>query len=150
MKVIFLDVDGVLNNDATTVRTKQGADFVDDFLIKRLKRLIDKTNATVVMSSSWRYGRNCNTHSDDFYELLEKLELYGICIEDYTPELHTDDKGLEIKEYLAEHPEIEKFVILDDDEMSLHANCHIRTLNRYGLTDENIDEAIAMLNKNKE
>lgn len=148
MKVVFLDVDGVLNNDETSTRTKQGAEFVDDFLIERLKRLIDETDASVVMSSSWRYGHNCDVHGDDFYELIEKLEAFGIYIEDYTPELHTDDKAVEIDEYLGEHPEIERFVILDDDQMSMYEDHQVRALNRYGLTDENVDEAIAILNKN--
>ena len=148
LKIIFLDVDGVLNNDATTTRTKSGAEFVDDYLIERLKRLINETDATVVLSSSWRYGRNCNSHGDDFVELIEKLESYGIYVEDYTPELHTDDKALEINEYLGEHPDVEKFVILDDDPMSMYVDHHVRTLNRYGLTEENVDEAIEILNKN--
>ena len=130
MKVVFLDVDGVLNNDSTTTRTKHGAEFIDDYLIERLKRLVDATDATVVLSSSWRYGRNCALHSADFDELIEKLELHGVCIEDYTPELRINDKSVEIDDYLQEHPEIENFVILDDDPMKLHADHHVRTLNR--------------------
>lgn len=147
LKVIFLDVDGVLNNDATNTRTKSGAEFVDDFLIKRLKRLIDETDAIVVMSSSWRYGRSCQSHCSDFNELIEKLAEFGVEIEDYTPELRITDKSVEIDEYLGEHPEIDRFVILDDDDMVLHSEYHVQTLNRYGLTDENVDEAIAILNK---
>ncbi len=148
MKVIFLDVDGVLNNDATSTRTKQGAEFVDDFLIERLKRLIDETDAAVVMSSSWRYGRNCKSHNADFNELIEKLKSHDIDIEDYTPELHITDKSMEIDEYLQGHPEVENFVILDDDRMELHSDHHVRTLNRYGLTDEKVEEAIEILNRN--
>lgn len=146
MKVIFLDVDGVLNNDFTTTRTKQGAEFVDDYLIERLKRLIDATGATVIMSSSWRYGRTCKAHHDDFVELLEKLESHGVHVEDYTPTMNTAHKSVEIKQYLQDHPEIEKFVVLDDDEIELYPEQHVETLNRYGLTDENVDDAIKILN----
>lgn len=146
MKAIFLDVDGVLNNDFTQTRTSSGADFVDDFLIERLVRLINETNAIVIMSSSWRYGRTCKTHHQDFVELLAKLKEHGVNVVDYTPTLNTAHKSIEIKQYLSEHPEIDKFIILDDDEMELFPKEHIQTINRYGLTDENVDEAIKILN----
>lgn len=100
------------------------------------------------MSSSWRYGRTCKAHHQDFVELLAKLEEYDVHVVDYTPTLNTAHKSIEIKQYLSEHPEIDKFVILDDDEMELFPKEHIETINRYGLTDENVDEAIKMLNKN--
>ena len=147
MKVIFLDVDGVLNNDFTTTRTRGGAEFVDDYLIERLKRLIDVTGATVVMSSSWRYGLTCEKHHDDFVELLERLEEHGVHVEDYTPTMNTAHKSIEIEHYLLDHPEIDSFVILDDDEIELFPEQHVETLNRYGLTDENVEEAITILNK---
>jgi hypothetical protein len=148
LKVIFLDVDGVLNNDATTTHTKGGAEFVDDYLIERLKGLIDATGATVIMSSSWRYGLTCERHHDDFVELIEKLESHGVCVSGYTPTMNTAHKSVEIKQYLLDHPEVDRFVILDDDEIELYPDQHVETLNRYGLTDENVDEAIEILNKN--
>lgn len=148
MKVIFLDVDGVLNNDYTKTYTKSGAEFVDDYLIERLKALIAATDATVIMSSSWRYGLTCARHHDDFVELIEKLESHGIHVSGYTPTMNTAHKSVEIKQYLLEHPEVDKFVILDDDEIELFPEQHVETLNRYGLTDENVEEAIKILNKN--
>jgi hypothetical protein len=147
LKVIFLDVDGVLNNDFTTTRTKSGAEFVDDYLIERLKKIVDATDATVIMSSSWRYGRTCKAHFDDFVELIEKLESHGVHVEDCTPTMNTAHKSVEIKQYLQDHPTIDRFVILDDDEMELYPEQHVETLNRYGLTDENVAEAIEILNK---
>jgi hypothetical protein len=148
MKVIFLDVDGVLNNDFTTTRTKSGAEFVDDYLIERLKKIVDATSATVIMSSSWRYGLNCERHHDDFVELIEKLESHGVYVSGYTPTMNTAHKSVEIKQYLLDHPEVDRFVILDDDEIELYPEQHVETLNRYGLTDENVEEAIEILNKN--
>lgn len=148
MKVIFLDVDGVLNNDFTTTRTKSGAEFVDDYLIERLKKIIDATGATIIMSSSWRYGLTCERHHDDFVELIEKLESHGVYVEDYTPTMNTAHKSVEIKQYLLDNPEIDRFVVLDDDEIELYPEQHVETLNRYGLTDENVEEAIEILNKN--
>src|SRR4029079_14037574 len=53
MKVIFLDIDGVLNCD----RTPNPRNFpyvVDRRLLARLKKLLKQTRAKVVLSSSWR------------------------------------------------------------------------------------------------
>ena len=64
MKVIFLDVDGVLNSedDLLIYRAKNNItgcilyEEVEDRPLKLLKEIIDKTNAKIVVSSSWRIG----------------------------------------------------------------------------------------------
>lgn len=63
MKVIFLDVDGVLNSDQYFDKTKnldiQGIEAdIDIKKIELLKKAINETRARVVLSSSWRYTRN--------------------------------------------------------------------------------------------
>src|SRR3954449_1202724 len=53
MKIIFLDIDGVLNCD----KTPNPRDFpyiVDKKLLARFKKLLDRTGAKVVLSSTWR------------------------------------------------------------------------------------------------
>src|SRR3954465_5687203 len=53
MKVIFLDIDGVLNCD----KTPNPRDFpyiVDKKLLARFKKLLDRTCPKVVLSSTWR------------------------------------------------------------------------------------------------
>jgi hypothetical protein len=54
MKVIFLDVDGVLNCKKTANPRKLPY-VVDRRLLARFKRLLDRTGAKVVLSSTWRY-----------------------------------------------------------------------------------------------
>ena len=63
MKVIFLDIDGVLNSDEYVDKVKksdiQGIERdIDIEKVKLLKRAIDETGAKVVLSSSWRYTKN--------------------------------------------------------------------------------------------
>ena len=58
IKVIFLDVDGVLNSDRTARRTQSGYTFVDNRQMKNLKHIINMTGAKVVLSSDWRYDRD--------------------------------------------------------------------------------------------
>ena len=63
MKVIFLDVDGVLNSDEYFDRIQnldiEGIESdIDINKVKLLKKAVDTTGAKVVLSSSWRYTRN--------------------------------------------------------------------------------------------
>jgi hypothetical protein len=53
MKVIFLDIDGVLNCDKTP-NPRKFPYIVDKKLLVRLKKLLDRTGAKVVLSSTWR------------------------------------------------------------------------------------------------
>ena len=53
MKIIFLDIDGVLNCDKTP-NPRKFPYIVDKKLLARLKKLLDRTGAKVVLSSSWR------------------------------------------------------------------------------------------------
>ena len=54
MKVIFLDIDGVLNCK-NTPNPRKFPYIVDPKLLKRFKRLLQCTGAKVVLSSTWRY-----------------------------------------------------------------------------------------------
>lgn len=112
MKVIFLDVDGVLNSDSYIEKqlnnpNKGIESEIDVATIKLLKKAIDATNARIVLASSWRRVRKC--------EALEKLFMqYGILLKEKTPYIH-GERGLEIKQYLKEHENIDQYLILDDD-----------------------------------
>lgn len=111
MKVIFLDVDGVLNSDEYFDKIR-GLEIngiendIDIEKIKLLKKAVVATGAKVVLSSSWRYTRNGK-------ELKELLLKYGIQT-DSTPFLG-NERGNEIKQWLANHPDTEDYVILDDE-----------------------------------
>ena len=77
-KVIFLDVDGVLNNGVWAVEMfRQGIRvYSEDRLyepsLEQLKRIIDNTGAVIVVSSVWRQIPTAYLH------LKEWLERYGI------------------------------------------------------------------------
>ena len=56
MKVIFLDIDGVLNVIPTKF-DQWGAYFgPDDHFVKNLKKIVDQTGAKIVITSTWRMG----------------------------------------------------------------------------------------------
>lgn len=48
IKVIFLDVDGVLNSDRTVRKTQGGYTFVDNRQMKNLKHIINMTGAMLL------------------------------------------------------------------------------------------------------
>jgi hypothetical protein len=54
MKIIFLDIDGVLNIIAST-RDEWGACFQEPF-VTNLRKLIEATGAKIVLSSTWRFS----------------------------------------------------------------------------------------------
>ena len=85
LKIIFLDVDGVLNSNITRRRTTDGFIFVSGRHIKNLKRIIDATGAKVVLSSSWRMGRDDPSRNGDFLELRDELQCYDISFYGFTP-----------------------------------------------------------------
>ena len=155
MKVIFLDVDGVLNSDeyikGTIKSNIQGIEkHVDVEKIKLLRQAIDQTNAKVVLTSSWRLTKMAQ-------ELIKLLITYGIYA-DSTPYIR-NERGLEIKQWLADNQNVEDFVILDDeifdsyDEGLMKKKKKISNGNGHnfgeGLLPKDIDEIIKRLGRNK-
>lgn len=111
MKVIFLDVDGVLNSDEYFDRIKnldiQGIESkIDVYKVKLLKKAIDETGAKVVLISSWRYTEEASSLKD----LLSNFEIHV----ESTPFI-SHKRGLEIKKWLSDKPDVKDFVILDDE-----------------------------------
>ena len=61
MKVVFLDIDGVLNNDESFKKKYEYfqkyhsiISEIDEETVKRLARIVKTTSAKVVLTSSWR------------------------------------------------------------------------------------------------
>ncbi|MCP6727302.1 MAG: HAD domain-containing protein [Patescibacteria group bacterium] len=105
MKVIFLDIDGVLNAIDTKERW-QGFIGMNPVLVDRFNRLVEDTSAEVVLSSTWR-------HASNWRETMKKNGL-NMKFLDRTIRMPGKIRGLEIKEWLDRN-EVEKYVILDDD-----------------------------------
>lgn len=163
MKIIFLDVDGVLNsqNDLMIYRKKNNINHcilyteVEDRPLKLLKEIVDKTAAKIVVSSSWRIG--CKRSGEEsilgnrlFVKLETRLKEYGMNIYDITPSLGSrSQRGDEIREWLSKNP-TDNFIILDDDsDMCEYREMDnfIHTTYKYGLTEELKDRAIKILSQ---
>ena len=141
----------VLNSDAYAdyMLTEENVDIfnedmLDERAIVQLKKIVEATDAEIVLSSSWRWYKD--TRDKVHYQLQRK----GIDFVDTTPrEIDiTMTRGAEIKTWLDEHPEVDQFVILDDEDLKLkeYLPNHVRTTFKYGLTREKAAQAIKILN----
>ena len=145
MKIIFLDIDGVLNNDKTVTRTPDGYVGISDNLCKRLEKIIKTTKAKVVLTSSWK----TNSSFQDLAYMRKRLNRHLALPIGQTHEKRAGLRGTGIKDYLETHP-CDEFVILDDyifnfEEEGLWDH-FILTDPMVGLTNENVEDAIRILN----
>ena len=141
VKIVFLDIDGVLNDALTIQRLMDDAPTMDH--LECLKAIIDRTGAQIVLSSTWRLfslSRNI---------VKNKLKKVGLEFIDRTKEL-MKGRAAEIREWLSRHPEVENFVVLDDDKTLLKEfpNNMVKTAFFSGLCPEHIDKAVKILNEN--
>lgn len=131
MKVLFLDIDGVLNTSNTykeirnewQITGKRRID-IDEFRLEHLKRIVDETGAKIVLSSTWRTffcreNEQLKTNFDKGYELENMFEKHGLKIYDITPYDANRYRENEIRKWLEEHPLVTDFVIIDNESYDL-------------------------------
>ena len=186
MKVVFLDIDGVLNTEPHMMElykqweagkiTRQeyfrlhDAPFEGTLL--PLKKIVDATGAKIVLSSTWRSSPDRIAQLNKCFGELgfsiydvtckgvnhSRLKMCGFrpsnCYDSEWEGAHaiaTYDRGAEIANYLFEHPEVESFVIIDDDSMDIKPYYPDRLVQTdfysTGLDEKHADRAIAILNK---
>ena len=107
MKVLFLDIDGVVNNKRTR-ENFEGFMAIDPAMTALIQRIVQNTGCEIVLSSSWRLFQNGRD------EIERKICKFA----DITPILHAS-RGYEINVWLSLHPQIEHYAILDDAESIL-------------------------------
>lgn len=152
MKVIFLDVDGVMNSIHN--------EWLDLKCVDNLNLIVEATGAKVVISSSWRDGWYKEEEmkymvSPEMAALENAMNERGMEIYDKTRPQFTgvmDFRGNQIKDYLKEYKdEVEAFVIIDDlffpDFGPLKDWLVLTDYDEGGLTVEKAQEAIYILNR---
>ena len=129
MKIIFLDIDGVLNNDAHWKRIiGKRYTQVSQTLLDKLLIILKETGTNLVISSSWR-GFQLKETIEDFETCKSKNELKQITkyIVGITPHSNERHRGKEIKWFIENQDDclyyklvdqkldIDDYVIIDDD-----------------------------------
>lgn len=169
MKVIFLDIDGVLNGYPYILTAEAQWEHHCDLLDKntgasgslrqyhdcahlnldcvaRLRKVVETTEAYIVISSTWRMHHTLESIRfvfglRGFHNLEDRI--IGLTNTD-----HRGQRGPQIQDYLNEHPEIESFVILDDEIGGMQHFTDIVLQTRLwgdGMQDYHVDEAISRL-----
>lgn len=135
MKVIFLDIDGVLN-------TNSDREISNDKL-KLLSELVSKTGADVVLSSSWRNWWNNPKINipGSFITNWKKQFLDNNISITLTTELECP-KNLSIEKFIIQH-DVKRYVVLDDEPIGI-ANL-VQTNGDIGLTQLDCQKAFQLL-----
>lgn len=158
-KIIFMDVDGVLNytkwyyDDRNPGNLYGQEGEIDPECVRRIVNICEKTGAKIVLSSDWRIDKNS----------IKRLERAGFpegLIFSQTPELIWDcfnpyactdySRGREIDIWLNEHPDTYDYVIIDDREdfSDEQKRLHYIHVDPYiGFTDKNMEDAICILSR---
>ncbi|QQE81212.1 HAD domain-containing protein [Alicyclobacillus sp. SO9] len=146
MKVIFLDIDGVLVTSRHFVQSQKyfGHEF-DPVCVENLKLILSQTNAKIVVSSSWREGRTLKN-----LEAIFDANGLENCLVGQTPLLEFGTREDEIQTYIDEMRgtefEVQQFVIIDDEEEMNRLVSHlVRTDFQTGLTSETVLSAVEHL-----
>ena len=135
MKVIFLDIDGVLNtNSDKEISTDK---------LKLLSELVSKTGADVVLSSSWRnWWNNPKTNiPGSFIAKWKKQFLDNNLSITLTTELECP-KNLSIEKFIIRH-DVKCFIVLDDEPIDI-SNL-VQTNGDVGLTQSDCQRAAHLL-----
>ena len=155
MKVIFLDVDGVLN--CIYSKSRQGNYIgIDDIRVKRLKEIVDKTGAKIVLTSTWKFDwevTDKESMSEGGWYLDRKMKRQNLTILDKTHDQGWN-RGYGIKQYLDSHI-VDSWVVLDDEIFTDYENegilPHLVKTEFYdengGIQDDHVKKAIMLLNE---
>ena len=159
-KVIFLDIDGVLN--PKWWERKKPADrfgcLFDAKAVANLGKIVEETEAEIVISSSWK-----DMGLVELQNMWRDRNLPGKIV-DITPDYMSDElllkedsadmdylyeRGSEIQGWLLLHgDDVSRYVIIDDmDDILPEQKSHfVQTDPEVGITEEDVDKAVRLLN----
>lgn len=131
MNVVFLDYDGVVNTPRWCTETDENGvtkRFVnynwprdekvnDEDAVQWVSEFCEKFDYKIVISSTWRRYKNhvsCLKNAG----LRENIEVIG------KTSSYDGDRNLEISRYLEAHPEVENYLIFDDEDFFIGSKLH--------------------------
>ena len=149
-RVLFLDIDGVLNTTRTATHIR-----LDEERVLRLKRVLDQTGASIVLSTFWRNFDHYIAYILSRHGIKERIigTTPGAEHRSKNSERSSADeaeyasRAHEIHAWLREHP-VSSYVILDDRQTASDDELKqrfVHTKTALGLTDADADEAIRIL-----
>jgi hypothetical protein len=156
MRIVFLDIDGVLNSDLWDMtKTNKADDFPNDQFdpkaVALFNDLIKTIDAQIVLTSTWRLIYDIEQINTIFKQVGIHREVL-----DYTPNLNAGNghlvRGNEVLRWCIDnkqnikipHLTYKDYLILDDnpDYLLSQADRFIRTDKRTGLTTQLVQEIL--------
>jgi hypothetical protein len=147
-KVIFLDIDGVLNDhtydnmaESNTLKKK----CVDNF-----NHLLLQTDAKIVISSAWRYlilGKHMSLLGFEAMLRTHGVACQGRLIGTTLPDETVYSRENQIREFLEslrERGKI-KYAVIDDLPLELSSDVFVRTDGNVGLTMNDVEKIVKIL-----
>jgi HAD domain in Swiss Army Knife RNA repair proteins len=126
VKILFLDIDGVVNS-FSTVERYEGFVGIDAKLAAIVQKIIKDTDCKVVLSSTWRVQEGTRNHVKEMLvEYLDVTPVTGL----------RGFRGAEVKTWLELHPEVTRHAIIDDDDDFFEGQPLFRTDLTTGITEE--------------
>jgi hypothetical protein len=158
MKVLFLDIDGVLNSDRSCLALREEAENAEtaserlyhriDPVAVGLLNLVLRHDVKVVVSSTHRkFHPRLDNLCRYIADLGVKGEVISATVDGWALKWDDDRRGVEIQEWLDRHPQVTHFAILDDDsDMLDHQLANFVHVNgRIGLTVDNLMQLQSIL-----
>lgn len=149
MRVVFLDLDGVLNTReyvrlagwAPPLGSERDLHILDPVAVERLNGVLEATAASVVITSSWR----ATYEEPSLRSLLVRRGFRGQ-IAGVTPQLPGRRRSAEIDLWLADHA-VEAFAIVDDDPEAgaEHPSRFVQTTFEEGLVESHAEQLVRLL-----
>ena len=145
MKLIFLDIDGVLNDHSFNYESQSLS--LKSECIWCFNQILNNINVSVVLSSAWRYMIHGGDISLKGFEYLlrthgvsSKINIIGVTVLDELIQNRVD----QIQYFIENCKHIEKYVVLDDIDFGWKSNFY-KTNPYLGLQRKDIDPIIGML-----
>lgn len=146
MKVIFLDIDGVMNRRDTAPRTRSAG--FDPVPISCLNEILAATGASIVVTGALGHAM----YLDDLKLFFQHSGISGDVIIGVT-EFGGGTRGEDITAWLDEHPDHREYYIVIDDagieDIRPHGSRFIKTDWNTGLTPACIPHAVRLLNRKR-
>lgn len=114
MKVIFLNIDGVLNFEESDAEAPSGKKGIAESRVKELKKIISESGARIVLIGSWKADWDFDDKkcTKDGVYLNKKLERRGLHILDKTKDDLPDEEG--VADWIRRHPNVTDSCVLLD------------------------------------
>jgi hypothetical protein len=144
-KIIFLDFDGVITTDKSDYR-------LDARKLALLGRIIDATDCSLVISSSWR-SISVQTTIESLSDSMDYFNngiVFPFCnrIVGVTDILAQQSRGDEIAKWIADKGFSGQYIILDDinDFLEEQLPHFVKTDGKKGLSNADAEKTITLLN----